>query len=97
MVLGISKLQSASKNQDEKENENDEYVSPSLIEKFDRRWDDVVITGKDVKEEDFRKDMSLKEFCDRFDSKRAKLQDADTPCLHLTIKRETFDNAHSPI
>ena len=47
-VLGISKLQSASKNQDNKENENDEYVNPSLIENFDRRWDDVVITGKEL-------------------------------------------------
>ena len=57
----------------------------------------MVITGKEVKEEDFRKYMSLKEFCDRFEAKWAKQSDTETSSLHLTIRSETFGNTHKPI
>ena len=90
-VLGIAKLQSANQDQEDEGNENKEYVNPSLIDKFDRRWDDVVITGKDVKEEDFRKCMSLNEFCDRFDAKWSRKKDSDGSYLHLAIRRESFN------
>ena len=96
-VLGISTLQSASKDKDDQDNENDEYVNPSLIEKFDRRWDDEVITGKEVKEDDLKKNMSLKEFCDRFEAKWSKAPESNTSCLHLTIRRESFSDTHYPI
>ena len=43
-----------------------------MIEKFAKRWDDEVKIGKLVRREDFRKKMSLKEFCDRFEGKWTK-------------------------
>ena len=96
-VLGISKLRSSNQDTDEDTTENEEYVNPSLLDKFDRRWDEVVQTGKDVKEEEFRKDISLREFCDRFESKICKIPETNDRCLHLTIRRETFSDIHHPI
>ena len=93
-VLGISKVKAVDKDSDNEEIENEEYVNPNLIDKFNRRWDELVITGKDVKEEDYQKTMSLKEFCDRYDAKWSKVGDANESCLHLTIRRETFSETH---
>ena len=51
------------------------------------RWDEVVKTGKLVREEDFKKDLSLKEFCDRFETKFCKVSETNDKILHLTMRR----------
>ena len=43
-----------------------EYALPNLLEKFNRRWDEDVSCGK-IKPDEFRKEMSLKEFSDKFE------------------------------
>ena len=57
----------------------------------------MVIPGKEVKEEDFKKLMCQKEFCDRFEPKWAKHLDNEPSSLHLTIRNETFGDTHKPI
>ena len=53
-VLGISMIRSAH-GDDNDGNENTEYINPSLLANFDKRWDEVVALGRFVKAEEFRK------------------------------------------
>ena len=61
-VLGISVVNkeiSGSKDKDNDEPMGVEYAMPTLLEKFDRRWDEMVYHGDTIKRQDFRRPMSL--------------------------------------
>ena len=65
-MLGISTIANSNGENIEEDIDNKEYINPSLIEKFDRRWDEEVKFGRLVRRDEFRRVMSLKEFCDRY-------------------------------
>ena len=89
-VLGISLLASSNQECNEEDIENKDYINPSLIEKFAKRWDDNVRMGKLVRREDFRKKLNLKEFCDRFEGKWTKDKESYERVLYLNVRREIF-------
>lgn len=93
-VLGISLVASSNQECNEEDIENKDYINPSLIEKFAKRWDDVVKIGKLVRKEDFRKKMSVKEFCDRFEGKWTKNKESNENVLSLSVRREFFNGIH---
>ena len=95
-VLGISKI----KNRNEESDTNtidDDYISPNLIAKFDKRLDPVVKFGKLVRECDFKKDMSLMEFCDRYETKFVKDPETNDNILYLSLRRDQFAGIHNAI
>ena len=76
---------------------DDDYITPGLMDKFDKRLDTVVKYGKLVRECDFRKDLSLKEFCDRFETKFVKDPDSHEEILYLSFRRDQFAGVHNAI
>ena len=59
-VLGISVVNTearASKDNDNEEPMGVEYAMPSLLEKFDRRWDTTVYHTSTIKSQDYRIEM----------------------------------------
>ena len=88
-VLGISVVQQ--ENERTKSNETDEeivgieYALPTLMEKFEHRWDKNVQHG-DINLADFRKEMSVKEFADKFNSKWIKWAGEDEYHLQLPVR-----------
>ena len=102
-VLGISVLKQSNPNIEENENVEEEpsgieYALPTLFEKFDHRWDNNVSCG-DINPQEFRKDMSLKEFCDKFNSKLSKLPGQEDIRLQISLRMaQKRDNSfHYPI
>ena len=103
-VLGISTIQRsiATTNDPLQEQENDEaignkYVWPPLMEKFDRRLENTVKHTKTIKSEDFQKEMSLKEFCDRYQVKWTKGEEEHSYDLDLSNRRYRIGTSHYPI
>ena len=99
-VLGISVVEKQSGGSKETENEEPmgiEYAMPSPLEKFNRRWDDKVQCPKNIKAEDYRQEMSVKEFCDRFNVNWRKGNDDSTCCLHLSERRDRTESMYYPI
>ena len=101
-VLGISVLKQSNPNIEENENVEEEpsgteYALPTLFEKFDHRWDNNVSCG-DINPQEFRKDMSLKEFCDKFNSKLSKLPGQEDIRLQISLRMaQKRDNSfHCP-
>ena len=95
-VLGISMIRSAHDDDDDG-NENTEYINPSLLANFDKRWDEVVALGRFVKAEDFRKNKTLKEFCDRYECKFQKQPETNDKVLDLSLRSESFGGTHHAV
>ena len=95
-VLGISKIKTRNQFIDTIITDDD-YITPGLMDKFDKRLDTVVKYGKLVRECDFRKDLSLKEFCDRFETKFVKDPDSHEEILYLSLRRDWFAGVHNAI
>ena len=99
-VLGISMVEKQSGGSKETENEEPMgigYAMPNPLEKFNRRWDDKVQCPKNIKAEDYRQEMSVKEFCDRFNVNWRKGNDDSTCCLHLSERRDRTESMYYPI
>ena len=99
-VLGISKVVqevTGSKDNDKKEPMGIEYAMPSLLERFDSRWDSTVSHARNIKNADFRQEMSLKEFCDKFTSRWATGGDEASSHLHLSERRDCTETFYYPI
>ena len=95
-VLGIQKILTKGQDSDGVETEEQGYVNPSQIKKFDSRWDDVVFTGKGIIETEYRKPMPLWEFRDKFESNWKKDRDTGESHLFLTFRRESFNGMRYP-
>ena len=95
-VLGISKIKTRNQFIDTIITDDD-YITPGLMDKFDKRLDTVVKYGKLVRECDFRKDLSLKEFCDRFETKFVRDPDSHEEILYLSLRRDQFAGVHNAI
>ena len=91
-VLGIKKVKAADQCDDTLEGGTDEYVYASYLEKFNSRYDEVVFSGKGVKEEDYRKRMSFREFCDRFNTNSKLDRDTGESHLLLTSRGESYND-----
>ena len=96
-VLGISTIANSNGESIEEDIDNKEYINPSLIEKFDRRWDEEVKFGRLVRRDEFRRVMSLKEFCDRYEGNWAKDTETNEKVLYLIARREVFNDIHHPV
>ena len=96
-VLGISVVKKANHNADENENQEDtvgvDYALPTQMEKFDHCWDSNVLYGN-INPKEFKKQMCLKEFCDKFNSKMIKSSGDKDTRLHLSLRNMTnHDNS----
>ena len=87
----------ASRDNDNEEPMGVEYAMPSLLEKFDRRWDTTVYHTSSIKSQDYKIEMSLKEFCDRFYFRWLRGKDDSSSHLHLSERRDRSENAYFPI
>ena len=96
-VLNISAVQKsygATTANDEQDDANSRaYASVTLFEKFNKRKDDDVTIPKTIQKQEYQRDMSLKEFCDRYNAtvKKGKTVEEDTLNLQKRIYQTTFD------
>ena len=91
-----SSVIAADKDDDQASNDVD-YALPSILEKFDRRWDLETTWSKQVDPNDLRKSLSLKEFCDRFNVSWKRWNKDEDAHLHFTERLLNSYNAFHPI
>ena len=57
---------------------------PTLMEKFDARYDEDITHPKTINKEDIQKEMSLKTFCDKYEVQWKKGEEAHSYHLHVS-------------
>ena len=95
-VLGLSQVKKANPSEENDLNDAD-YITLGLIDKFNGRLDRVVKCGKLVREADFKREMALKEFCDRYEAKFIKDPETNDEILYLSVRRNQYADVHNGI
>ena len=85
-VLGISMIQKSSKeskNDEENDDNRADYVLANVMEKFNMRWNSNTVANKTIKENEYKTEMSLKYFCDKYTVTVSKVKDSNEQKLHI--------------
>lgn len=99
-MLGISLITKDSEVPNENVNEENiqqEYIMPSLLDKFNHRMDENVQHGYNIESADYQKQLSLTEFCDKYTSRWNTPRGQTEPFLHLSNRRDRTEKSYNTI